>query len=125
MIVYDAGALVAADRGDQRFAALHRAALRAGVSPVVPASVLAQVWRGGPQPSLSRVLAGCEVMPLDERHARVTGALCGLAGTSDVVDGSVIAAVALKGATAVVTSDPSGLRTLAASAAVDVAIVTV
>lgn len=35
-IVYDAGALIAADRGDRRLLALHDELLSAGVVPVVP-----------------------------------------------------------------------------------------
>jgi len=40
------------------------AALRRDVSPLVPAGVLAQVWRGGPQANLSRLRAGCTVAAL-------------------------------------------------------------
>ena len=45
-ITYDAGALIAAERGDVRVGGIHADALRRGVSPTVPAGVLAQVWRG-------------------------------------------------------------------------------
>ena len=70
MIIYDAGALVAAERNVRPLWALHDAALRRDVSPLVSAGVLAQVWRGGPQASLSRLLTGCTVTPLDESLAR-------------------------------------------------------
>ena len=42
MIVYDTGALVAGERNDRAMWALHDAALRRGITPIVPAGVLAQ-----------------------------------------------------------------------------------
>ena len=119
MIVYDAGALVAAERNDRTIWALHDATLRRGLSPLVPAGVLAQVWRGGPQASLSRLLTGCTVAPLDEPLARAGGALCGRAGSHDVVDASVVALARLLDA-AVVTGDAGDLRHLADAIAYDI-----
>lgn len=115
MIIYDAGALVAAERNVRPLWALHDAALRRDVSPLVPAGVLAQVWRGGPQPNLSRLLAGCTVSPLDESLARAAGTLCGQAGTSDVVDASVVV-LAHALAAPVVTGDAGDLSALAGAA---------
>ena len=45
MIIYDAGALVAAERNIPSLWALHDAVLRRGLSPLVPAGVLARVLR--------------------------------------------------------------------------------
>lgn len=115
MIVYDAGALVAAERSTRSIWALHDAALRRDVTPLVPAGVLAQVWRGGPQPQLSRLLSGCRVASLDESLARAAGTLCGQAGTSDVVDASVVVlAQAMRAA--IVTGDAGDLAALAGAA---------
>ena len=111
-VTYDAGALLAADRGSQRMQALHRRALESGLVPVVPAGVLAQAWRGGPQPMLSRLLAGCRVEALDEPKARSAGAALALAETSDVVDASVAVGAAARG-DLVVTSDPDDILHLA------------
>src|SRR6185295_5897265 len=44
-VVYDAGALVAADRNERRMWAEHRVRLELGLSIAVPAPVLAQVSR--------------------------------------------------------------------------------
>jgi hypothetical protein len=115
VIIYDAGALVAAERNVRPLWALHDAALRRDVSPLVPAGVLAQVWRGGPQANLSRLLAGCTVSPLDETLARAAGTLCGQAGTSDVVDASVVVLAHVMAAP-VVTGDAADLRVLAGAA---------
>lgn len=110
-VTYDAGALVAGERGDRRLWALHRRALEQGQIPTVPAGVLGQVWRGGPQPMLSRLLAGCEVEPLEEPLAREGGQLLARAGAADIVDASVVAGARARG-DAVVTSDRSDLRRL-------------
>lgn len=111
-VTYDAGALLAAERNDRLIVALHRRTLERRIAPTVPAPVLAQAWRGRPQPSLGWLLSGCRVEAMDERRARAAGALCGAAGTSDVVDAAVVAGAVGRG-DAVVTSDPSDLQRLA------------
>jgi hypothetical protein len=121
MIVYDTGALVAGERSDRQMWALHDAALRRGIAPTVPAAVLAQAWRGGPQARLSQMLRGCSVLEMDEPIARAAGSLCGSAGTSDVVDASVVAAAASRHA-AIVTSDPTDIRKLLSATNIDVPI---
>jgi hypothetical protein len=114
-LTYDTGALLAAERNDRRLWALHRRALERGLVPSVPAGVLGQAWRGGPQALLSRLLRGCRVEPLDEAAARAAGVACARAGTSDVVDASVVAG-AVQRRDLVVTSDPDPLRRLAEAA---------
>ena len=115
MIIYDAGALVAGERNVRSLWALHDATLRRDLSPVVPAGALAQVWRGGPQANLSRLLRGCTVVPLDATLARTAGTLCGQAGTSDVVDASVVVLAHVMAAP-VITGDVHDLRELAGAA---------
>lgn len=111
MIVYDAGALIAAERRDRTMWALHDGVLRRDLSPLVPAGVLAQAWRGGPQANLSRLMAGCTVWALDEDAARAIGSLCRDAGTSDVIDASVVVLARAVGA-AIVTSDRDDIESL-------------
>ena len=111
-VTYDTGALLAAERGSRRMRAYHERALESGHVPVVPAGVLAQAWRGGPQPLLSKLLAGCRVEALDEPLARSAGAALALAKTSDVVDASVVVGAAFRDHV-VVTSDPVDMRRLA------------
>lgn len=113
--MYDAGALIGAERGSVDLLALHDAALRAGVLPMVPVAVLGQVWRGTSRRArLSRLLAGCQVLPLDEITAREGGVLCGRAKTSDIID-AVVVVVASRYHAGVVTSDCSDLEILAAA----------
>lgn len=113
-VTYDTGALIAADRQERRMWALHRRALERGQPPTVPAGVLGQAWRGGPQPALSRVLAGCQVEVLTEEIARSAGALLARAGRSDLIDASIVVG-ALARSDAIVTSDRSDLEALIAA----------
>jgi hypothetical protein len=103
-VVYDAGALVAAERNDRRLWADHRVRLEAGLVPVVPAPVVAQVSRSPRQAQLRRLLRGCEVLALDEQMAHAVGRLLGRAGTSDVVDATVVT-LAIGRQAQIVTSD--------------------
>lgn len=115
-VTYDTGALVAADRGERRLWARHRALLARRMVPVVPAPVLAQSWRGGGrQALLARLLAGCRVESLDDPQARATGALAARAGTADIVDACVVEG-ALRRRDLVVSSDPGDLLAIAGAA---------
>jgi hypothetical protein len=111
-ITYDTGALLAAEQNDRTMWALHRRALERGVVPNVPAGVLAEGSRGGPQASTSRLLVGCRVEPLSETAARASGAAAARARRNDVVDASVVVGAITRG-DAIVTSDPDDLRALA------------
>jgi PIN domain-containing protein len=88
--VLDAGALIAFEGGDERA----RVLLRRRFGPVVvPAPVLAQVWRDGARRAwLARFITsnGTVVEPLDELSAKAVGAILARSGTSDVVDASVV-----------------------------------
>ena len=109
---YDSGALIAADRDDRRLWALHRRLLERGQTPTVPAGVLGQCWRGGPQPRLSQLLAGCQVEDLTEPLARPAGALLGTTGRVDVIDASVVVGALVRG-DGVFSSDRVDLEALA------------
>jgi hypothetical protein len=114
-VTYDTGALVAAERGERRLWARHRALLAAREVPTVPAPVVAQAWRGGPrQAQLARLLVGCEIEPLDNGQARSVGQMAGRAGTSGIVDVCVIEG-ALRRRDVVVSSDSDDLRAIAAA----------
>lgn len=113
-IVLDAGALIAFERGDPRMRALVRSALAGTVRIVVPAGVVGQVHRDpARQVRLRALLRGptTTVPPLDSTLAEASGVLCGMTGTSDVIDASVVL-VARRERAAVVTSDASDLKRL-------------
>src|SRR5471030_2454795 len=88
--VYDAGALVAADRNERSTWAEHRVRLEAGVIPSVPAPVVAQVSRSARQARLRRFLRGCDVVDFREVDAHAAGRLLARSRTSDVVDAAVV-----------------------------------
>ena len=112
-LTYDAGALLAGESNARTFWALHRRVLERGLRPVVPAGVLGQAWRGGPQAELSRLLKGCRIEDLDEARTRAAGEACGRSKTADVIDAAVVVGALARG-DAVVTSDPKDLKRIAA-----------
>lgn len=94
--------------------ALHTGLLQRGLRPVVPAAVLAQAWRGGPQASLSRVLSGCRIAEgFTERDARRIGAWLARSETSDVVDALVVAVAGHGPGGVFYTEDVGDLRRIA------------
>ena len=115
-VTYDTGALVAADRGERRQWARHRALLARREVPCVPAPVLAQAWRGGNrQALLSRLLTGCHIEALDETRARAAGTLAARAATTDIIDACVVEG-ALRRHDLIISSDPGDLAAIAAAA---------
>ncbi len=114
MIVYDSGALIAAGRNERPMLALHTRLLQRRLRPVVPAPILAQVWRGGPQASLSRVLSGCRIDEgFSERDARRIGAWLARTGITDVVDAHVVAVAGRAPGSVVYTDDVADLCRIA------------
>lgn len=113
-VTYDAGALIAGERGSRTVWALHRRTLERGVRPTVSTVVLSQVWRGGPQAQLSRLLRGCRVESFVERDARATGEALAACEGHDLVDASVVVTATAR-RDLVVTSDPDDLRHIAAA----------
>ena len=114
-VTYDTGALVAADRGERRVWARHRALLVRREVPTVPAPVVAQSWRGGSrQVLLVRLLTGCDVEALDDEQARVVGTLAARAATTDIVDACVVEG-AMRRHDLVVSSDAGDLQAIAAA----------
>ena len=122
-LVLDAGAFVAVERADRQVVALLKAERLAGRAPRTHGGVVAQVWRGGGgrQVSLSRLLPGVEIVPVDSGLGRRAGMLMGRAGTADVVDACV---VLLAGdGDDIITSNNDDLRELAAAAGVHVELI--
>lgn len=113
-LVLDAGALIAVERGDRDTAAVLEVARLDDREIAVPAGVVGQVWRGAErQARLVRLLDARDVLvePLTDVGARAAGALCGAAGTADVIDASVVLIARRRHAT-VVSSDRGDLHAL-------------
>jgi len=113
-LTLDTGALIAFERNDRRLVALIARTIANGHTMAVPAGVVGQVWRNGRrQARLARLLGAeeVEVEPLDDHRARAAGQLCGITGTSDVIDASVVLCARARGHQ-IVTSDPDDLQRL-------------
>jgi hypothetical protein len=121
-VVYDAGVLIAADRNVRHVWAEHRARLEAGVVPLVPAPVLAQVSRSSRQASLRRFLRGCEIVAFDEPAAHRAGALLSAARTQDVIDAAVVE-LAARSRADIISDDARDLRKLLSAARVKVRVI--
>jgi hypothetical protein len=119
-LTLDAGALIGFERNDRRVIALIARAMHHGLSLAVPAGVVGQVWRDGRrQARLARLLGSEQVTvePLDDQRARAAGQLCGVRGTADVIDASVVLC-AQRYEHRIATSDPDDLRALDPNAAI-------
>lgn len=110
-VVYDAGALIAAEGNDRRVWAEHRVRLEMGVVPLTTAPVVAQVSRSPRQVNLRRLLKGCDIAAFVDEQAHEVGALLARAALSDVVDAHVALIAAARRAS-VLTSDPGDLAAL-------------
>lgn len=123
-LVLDAGAFLAVERADRDVVALIKGERAAGRVPLTHGGVVGQVWRGGGRQALvARLLAGVEVIALDEELGRRAGVLLGCAGSSDVVDAAVV--LLARDGDHVVTSDPQDLIALAEAAGVHVELLAV
>jgi predicted nucleic acid-binding protein len=115
-VVYDTGALLAAEADDRRIRSLHQTCLEEGRAVVVPTPVLTQAWRdGSKQARLARLLRGCVIEPTPEGVARHAGVLLGRVGATDAVD-AIVVACALRHGASIVTSDPRDLSVLVEAA---------
>ena len=113
-LTFDAGGLIAFERNDRRLVALVARCLERGFTMAVPAGVVGQVWRDGRRQARLAWLLGSnaiEIETLDDQRARHAGQLCGVRGTSDVIDASVVLCARARGHR-IATSDPHDMRRL-------------
>lgn len=125
MLVLDAGAFLAVERGDRDMVALVKRERLAGRPPVTSGGVVAQVWRGGRgrQVQVALLLAGTQVAAIDDSLGCRAGMLLGRSGRSDAIDASVVC-LAAEGDD-ILTSDPGDLRALAEAAGIHVDLIPV
>lgn len=118
MLILDAGAFVAVERGDREVVALVKRERLAGRVPTTCGGVVAQVWRGGHgrQAPVARLLAGTEITPIGDQLGRRAGMLLAHSGQSDAIDASVVCLAA--DGDDILTSDPGDLRALAEAAGI-------
>lgn len=126
MLILDAGALIAAERGpDGVVAALVKRERRRGGVPLTNGGVVAQVWRGGygRQARIAKLLASVEIVPLDDKLGKRAGVLLARTGGADAIDASVVC-LATDGDD-ILTSDPADLLELARAAGTHVELIPV
>lgn len=125
MLILDAGAFVAVERGDRDVVALVKRERLAGRAPVTSGGVVAQVWRGGGgrQAAVARLLAGVDVAAIDEQSGRRAGVLLARSGQADAIDASVMCLA--EDGDDILTSDPGDLRALAQAARVHIELIPV
>jgi hypothetical protein len=110
-LVFDAGGLIALDRGSREIGAILAVATEAGIEAVTSSACVAQAWRDpARQARLARALSGFLEHSLGPSAARDCGLLLAGAGTSDIAD-AAIARVVEDGDT-VLTSDPKDIEHL-------------
>jgi predicted nucleic acid-binding protein len=117
-IILDSGAIIASERNDPTLAAVLKAARKNRTPILVPATVVAETWRGPSTHARAAHLFGSvDGFPeLNEQSARHVGALLAISNTAAIVDGNVVAiAIALRPAT-IVTSDVHDVTHLLKSA---------
>ncbi|MBI4579367.1 MAG: PIN domain nuclease [Planctomycetes bacterium] len=113
-LTFDAGALIAVDRGNESVRALLTQAAARQIWIVIPTGALAQAWRDGSrQARLAALLKNDLVLVEDLTRARAqaVGVLCGLRGTDDAID-AFVALIARQYGGTVITGDPTDLRKL-------------
>ena len=76
MPILDAGAFIAAERGDDDVAALVKRERKHGRVPLTNGGVVAQVWRGGKQVPIARLLASVDVVPVGDELGRAGPGCC-------------------------------------------------
>lgn len=111
-ITFDAGGLIALDRGDRRVLVLVARAAERGFRITIPATVLAQVIRNpARQARLTRLVRqpDTDLVALDAPDATATGLVLAASQTKDIVDAHVVIC-ARRAGQLVVTSDPNDLR---------------
>lgn len=114
-LVLDAGALIAYERGSRTVQAFLERAYRDSEDVRTTTAVVAQTWHGDArQARLATLLHGVNERDLTSDQARHVGCLLRHAGTSDVVDGTLVD-IANDG-DEILTSDPGDIRALALTA---------
>ncbi|MGH9165833.1 MAG: twitching motility protein PilT [Acidimicrobiales bacterium] len=114
-LLLDAGALIAYERGSRTVQAFLERAVRRSEDVRTTTAVVAQTWHGDArQARLAMLLRGVDERELTSDQARSIGRLLRTAGTTDVVDATIVD-IANDG-DEILTSDAGDIRTLAVTA---------
>jgi hypothetical protein len=119
-IILDSGAIIASENNDPTLAALLKAARKNRTPILLPASVVAETWRGpSTHPRTASLFDSVDGFPeLNENSARQVGALLAISKTAAIVDGNVVAIAIAQPPATIVTSDVNHITHLLQSAKV-------
>jgi hypothetical protein len=119
-IILDSGAIIASEHNDPILAALLKAARKNRTPILVPATVVAETWRGpSTHPRTASLFGSVDSFPeLNEHSARQVGTLLAISKTAAIVDGSVVAIAIARLPATIVTSDVNDIIHLLRSAKV-------
>jgi len=109
-IAFDSGVLIGLERHDHDARGWLERAIEEGVTALVSASAIAEVWREPASLRLVRALRSCVVEPVDEHLARAAGAAIGFTGAS--LGDALIAASAARAGATLVTADHADMDIL-------------
>lgn len=125
MLVLDAGAFIAAERGTGDVAALVKNEFTSGRVPLTNGAVIAEIWRGGTgrQVKVALLLDNVEVVPVDDGLGKRAGMLLARTGAADAIDASVVCLA--QDGDDILTSDPRDLLDLVRTAGVHVELIPV
>lgn len=117
-IILDSGAIIASENNDPILAALLKAARKNRTPILVPATVVAETWRGpSTHPRTASLFGSVDAFPeLNENNARQVGALLAVSKTAEIVDGNVVAIAMAQPPATIVTSDVHDITHLLQSA---------
>jgi hypothetical protein len=110
-VMFDTGALIALERGQQSMRKVHRLAFEQGYQVVATTPVIAEWWRKGKrEKERMKIIRTLALEPPDGFVARLAGAAIGSVAAG-VVDALVMASASIRGDT-VYTSDMQDLEGL-------------
>ena len=113
-LTLDTGALIKYEGQDAVVRAWLDRAARAGVPPVVPTVVIAEVWRGGQRSArIARLLKHCRIRDVNQDLARRAGELIGRTTAQYGAVDAIVAVVAAERGDDLLTSDVGDLTVLA------------
>lgn len=123
-IILDSGAIIASENNDPTLAALLKAARKIRTPILVPATVVAETWRGpSTHPRTASLFGSVDGFPeLNEKNARQVGALLATSKTAAIVDGNVVALAIAQPPATIVTSDVNDITHLLRSAKIPYAL---
>ncbi len=111
------------ERRDRAFAAFLEAARRVSATIVIPATVIAEIWRSPPRHQSATLLRSPRgTAPLEDPAARAVGVLLGKSATTQITDAHVCIIAMDVRPSIIVTSDPEDISSLLEAANVSYSI---